>query len=126
MTFRHGMRDVRPAPADTADADALGPLVQKAVADGIPVAVIAVVVGGTLLTGGYGSVLGAALGALTFGIVRQGSSREVMCLLGDNGAGKSVLVKILSGVHQPDRGIYWFDGRERRFTSPRDDERDDD
>jgi ABC-type multidrug transport system fused ATPase/permease subunit len=120
------MRDVRPAPADTADADALGPLVQKAVAGGIPVAVIAVVVGGTLLTGGYGSVLGAALGALTFGIVRQGSSREVMCLLGDNGAGKSALVKILSGVHQPDRGIYWFDGRERRFTSPRDDERDDD
>jgi simple sugar transport system permease protein len=35
-------------------------------------AVIAVVIGGTLLTGGYGSVIGAALGALTFGIVRQG------------------------------------------------------
>ena len=35
-------------------------------------AVIAVVIGGTLLAGGYGSVIGAALGALTFGIVRQG------------------------------------------------------
>jgi simple sugar transport system ATP-binding protein len=44
---------------------------------------------------------------------------EVMCLLGDNGAGKSTLIKILSGVHQQDRGTYWFDGRERRFSSPR-------
>jgi simple sugar transport system permease protein len=35
-------------------------------------AIIAVVIGGTLLTGGYGSVVGAALGALIFGMVRQG------------------------------------------------------
>jgi simple sugar transport system permease protein len=35
-------------------------------------AIIAVVVGGTLLTGGYGSVIGAALGALIFGMVQQG------------------------------------------------------
>ena len=35
-------------------------------------AIIVVVMGGTLLTGGYGSVVGAALGALIFGMVRQG------------------------------------------------------
>ncbi len=35
-------------------------------------AIISVVIGGTLLTGGYGSVIGAALGALIFGVVQQG------------------------------------------------------
>jgi len=35
-------------------------------------AIIAVVIGGALLTGGYGSVIGAALGALIFGFVQQG------------------------------------------------------
>ncbi len=35
-------------------------------------AIIAVVIGGTLLTGGYGSVLGAIFGALIFGMVQQG------------------------------------------------------
>jgi len=35
-------------------------------------AIIAAVIGGTLLSGGYGSVIGAGLGALIFGMVRQG------------------------------------------------------
>ena len=35
-------------------------------------AIIAVVVGGVLLTGGYGSVFGIVLGTLTFAIVNQG------------------------------------------------------
>lgn len=35
-------------------------------------AIIAVVIGGTLLTGGYGSVAGAVLGAFIFGMVQQG------------------------------------------------------
>lgn len=35
-------------------------------------AIIAVVIGGTLLTGGFGSAIGAAIGALIFGMVRQG------------------------------------------------------
>jgi simple sugar transport system permease protein len=34
--------------------------------------IIAVVVGGVLLTGGYGSVVGVMLGCLTFAIVNQG------------------------------------------------------
>jgi simple sugar transport system permease protein len=35
-------------------------------------AIIAVVIGGTLLTGGYGSAIGAAFGALIFGTVQMG------------------------------------------------------
>lgn len=35
-------------------------------------AIVAAVIGGTLLTGGYGSAVGAALGALIFGMVSQG------------------------------------------------------
>jgi simple sugar transport system permease protein len=35
-------------------------------------AIIAAVIGGTLLTGGYGSPVGAVLGALLFGMVQQG------------------------------------------------------
>lgn len=45
---------------------------------------------------------------------------EVMCLLGDNGAGKSTLIKVLSGVHQPDKGQMLVEGKQVRFTSPRD------
>ena len=45
---------------------------------------------------------------------------EVMCLLGDNGAGKSTLIKILSGVHRPGDGHYMVEGKEARFSSPRD------
>ncbi len=35
-------------------------------------AIIAAVIGGALLTGGYGSVIGACFGALIFGVVQQG------------------------------------------------------
>ena len=34
--------------------------------------IIAVVIGGVLLTGGYGSVVGIVLGTLTFSVVNQG------------------------------------------------------
>jgi len=36
------------------------------------IVIIAAVIGGNLLTGGYGSAIGAAFGALIFGMVRQG------------------------------------------------------
>jgi simple sugar transport system ATP-binding protein len=45
---------------------------------------------------------------------------EVHALLGDNGAGKSTLIKILSGVHPPDKGRYLVEGQEVHFASPRD------
>ena len=133
--------------------------------------IIAAVVGGNLLTGGYGSVVGASVGALIMSMSDEGipsagwnqdgvrrssgvvlllavlvnnyvrkqgaggtrdvtttarsaraadtspstsatSSRwktsrrrceagKVTCVLGDNGAGKSTFIKILSGVHKP-------------------------
>jgi simple sugar transport system ATP-binding protein len=43
---------------------------------------------------------------------------EVVALVGDNGAGKSTLVKILSGVHQPDGGQFFLDGKLCHFASP--------
>src|SRR5689334_8333139 len=45
---------------------------------------------------------------------------EVTCVLGDNGAGKSSFIKILSGVHQHDAGRVLVDGEEVHFASPRD------
>lgn len=36
-------------------------------------AIVAVVIGGTVLTGGYGSAVGAVFGALIYGMVRQGT-----------------------------------------------------
>jgi simple sugar transport system ATP-binding protein len=45
---------------------------------------------------------------------------EVTCILGDNGAGKSSFIKLLSGSHQPDGGQLFVDGEEVQFSSPRD------
>jgi len=45
---------------------------------------------------------------------------EVTCILGDNGAGKSSFIKILSGVHAPDEGRVLVDGEPVLFSSPRD------
>jgi simple sugar transport system ATP-binding protein len=45
---------------------------------------------------------------------------EVTCILGDNGAGKSSFIKILSGVHSYDEGRLLVDGEEVHFSSPRD------
>ena len=43
---------------------------------------------------------------------------EVHGLVGENGAGKSVLMATLMGVHQPDSGKYVVGGKEVRFSSP--------
>jgi simple sugar transport system ATP-binding protein len=44
---------------------------------------------------------------------------QVTCVLGDNGAGKSTFIKILSGVYQHDEGEMLVDGTRTRFGSPR-------
>ena len=45
---------------------------------------------------------------------------QVTALLGDNGAGKSVLVKIISGIHAPDGGQIHWEGRAVHFRTPKD------
>ena len=45
---------------------------------------------------------------------------EVVALIGDNGAGKSTLVKTLSGVHPPDSGEMYFEGRPVVLHTPED------
>ena len=44
---------------------------------------------------------------------------QVTCVLGDNGAGKSTFIKILSGVHRHDEGQLLVEGEDTHFTSPR-------
>ena len=43
---------------------------------------------------------------------------QVHALLGENGAGKSTMVKILAGVYQPDSGQVLVDGREVTLHGP--------
>ncbi len=44
--------------------------------------------------------------------------REVLALLGDNGAGKSTTIKIISGYLQPDAGEIFLEGKKVVFSSP--------
>jgi ABC-type sugar transport system ATPase subunit len=45
---------------------------------------------------------------------------EIHAVVGENGAGKSTLIRILSGVHRPDRGQVIVGGVVRHFASPHD------
>jgi fructose transport system ATP-binding protein len=45
---------------------------------------------------------------------------EILAVIGDNGAGKSSLIKALSGALIPDEGTMKLEGREIRFSSPMD------
>ena len=43
---------------------------------------------------------------------------KVTALIGENGAGKSTVVKTLTGIYQPDAGSILVDGRVTRFPAP--------
>lgn len=45
---------------------------------------------------------------------------EVLAILGDNGAGKSTFIKILSGAYEASAGTLLLDGAPVRFVSPQD------
>ena len=45
---------------------------------------------------------------------------QVTALVGDNGAGKSVLIKSIAGIHEPDAGEIFWEGRRVRIRDPRD------
>ncbi|WP_414714146.1 ATP-binding cassette domain-containing protein [Shinella sp.] len=66
------------------------------------------------ITKHFGHVI--ALAGVSFDI-RAG---ECHCLLGDNGAGKSTFIKIMSGVYKPSGGEVLVEGTPNLFQSPRD------
>jgi ribose transport system ATP-binding protein len=45
---------------------------------------------------------------------------EIVGLIGENGAGKSTVLKILNGIYQPDQGSIYVDGNPVKIASPRD------
>ena len=47
-------------------------------------------------------------------------SGHVTALCGDNGAGKSVLIKCISGIYEPDHGRFLWEGRPVRIRNARD------
>jgi ribose transport system ATP-binding protein len=48
---------------------------------------------------------------------------EVHALMGENGAGKSTIMNILTGLHKRDSGTIQIDGQEKYFDSPKDAEK---
>jgi len=45
---------------------------------------------------------------------------QVTALVGDNGAGKSVLIKCIAGIHPPEHGHMFWEGREVHVRTPKD------
>ncbi|MHB8278324.1 MAG: sugar ABC transporter ATP-binding protein [Candidatus Humimicrobiaceae bacterium] len=45
-------------------------------------------------------------------------SSEVHALIGENGAGKSTMIKIIAGFYPPDEGSIFMNGQEVKFRSP--------
>lgn len=46
--------------------------------------------------------------------------KEIIGIIGENGAGKSTFCKMLTGIHQPTEGAIYIRGEEKKFHSPRD------
>jgi len=45
---------------------------------------------------------------------------KVMALVGENGAGKSTMMKVLTGIYQPDAGLIEYQGAAVQFRGPKD------
>ncbi|CAA7601312.1 Putative ABC transporter [Acididesulfobacillus acetoxydans] len=45
---------------------------------------------------------------------------EVHALMGENGAGKSTFIKVITGVYQPDGGVIILNGRQVQINNPKD------
>ncbi|MET3696961.1 ribose ABC transporter ATP-binding protein [Bacillus oleivorans] len=48
---------------------------------------------------------------------------EIHALMGENGAGKSTLIKILTGIHNKDKGQIFYKGNEIAFKNPKEAEK---
>ena len=59
----------------------------------------------------FGHVIGLA------GVDLRLHAGEVLAIIGDNGAGKTTIIKCLSGAMTPDAGTMLVDGREMTFRS---------
>ncbi len=66
------------------------------------------------LSKSYGAV--AAAYKVGFGV----AAGEVVCLVGDNGAGKSTVIKMISGAIQPDEGANELNGQVLHLNGPSD------
>ncbi|WP_260349547.1 ATP-binding cassette domain-containing protein [Alloyangia mangrovi] len=62
----------------------------------------------------YGGV--TALSGVSFDV----APGEVVALAGDNGAGKSTMIKIISGIIAADEGQILFDGKPATMSAPQD------
>ena len=71
-----------------------------------------------LETIGLGKTYGATLALVDFNIAVQPG--EVIGVIGENGAGKSTFMKLLSGVISPTTGQITLDGKAQNFTKPLD------
>ena len=46
-------------------------------------------------------------------------SGEIHALMGENGAGKSTFIKIITGVHQPEEGEIYLNGKKLNLNLPK-------
>jgi ABC-type sugar transport system ATPase subunit len=53
-----------------------------------------------------------------YGVDLELPAGHVTALAGDNGAGKSVLTKTIAGIHQPDAGGIFWEGRKVQIRNP--------
>ena len=55
-----------------------------------------------------------------YGVDLDLPAAQVTALCGDNGAGKSVLTKCIAGIHEPDEGEMFWEGRLVHIRTPKD------